>query len=50
MSNQPQDVNPLQAVFASSLREHWKLFLTEGIVLSILGLLAVALPMLATIG
>ncbi len=49
MSTQPQDANPLEA-FTSSLREHWKLFLAEGVVLLILGLLAVALPMLATIG
>lgn len=49
MSMQPQNVNPLEA-FTSSLREHWKLFLVEGIVLLLLGLLAVALPMLATIG
>ena len=46
MSMQP---NPLEA-FTSSLREHWKMFLVEGIVLLGLGLLAVALPMLATIG
>ena len=49
MSMQPQNVNPLEA-FTSSLREHWKMFLVEGIVLLGLGLLAVALPMLATIG
>ncbi|MEW6452964.1 MAG: HdeD family acid-resistance protein [Pseudomonadota bacterium] len=49
MSTQPQDANPLEA-FTSSLREHWKLFLAEGVLLLILGLLAVALPMLATIG
>lgn len=49
MSTQPQNANPFEA-FTSSLREHWKLFLAEGVVLLILGLLAVALPMLATIG
>jgi len=49
MSMQPQNVNPLEA-FTSSLREHWKMFLVEGIILLVLGLLAVALPMLATIG
>ena len=49
MSMQPQNVNPFEA-FTSSLREHWKMFLVEGIVLLVLGLLAVALPMLATIG
>jgi uncharacterized membrane protein HdeD (DUF308 family) len=30
-----------------TVREHWKLFLIEGIILVILGLLAVALPLLA---
>jgi uncharacterized membrane protein HdeD (DUF308 family) len=49
MSMQPQNVNPLEA-FTNSLHEHWKLFLVEGIVLLVLGLLAVALPALATIG
>jgi uncharacterized membrane protein HdeD (DUF308 family) len=49
MSTQPQDANPLQA-FTGSIREHWKLFLGEGVVLLGLGLLAVGLPMLATIG
>ena len=49
MSMQPQNVNPLEA-FSNTLREHWKLFLGEGIVLLVLGLIAVALPMLATIG
>ena len=49
MSTQPQDVNPLQA-FTNAIREHWKIFFAEGVVLLLLGLLAVALPMLATIG
>jgi len=49
MSMQPQNVNPLEA-FTNSLREHWKLFLVEGIVLLVLGLIAVALPALATLG
>ena len=49
MSMQPQNVEPLE-VLNTSLRAHWKLFLGEGIVLLLLGLLAIALPMLATIG
>lgn len=32
---------------ARSLRDHWKLFLAEGIVLALLGLAALALPLLA---
>jgi uncharacterized membrane protein HdeD (DUF308 family) len=38
-----------QAALANSLLAHWKLFLTEGIVLVILGLAAVMLPLIATI-
>ena len=34
---------------SQSLREHWKLFLIEGIVLVILGVLAIVVPPLATI-
>jgi uncharacterized membrane protein HdeD (DUF308 family) len=50
MSPQPPETNSLQVVFTGSLRDHWKLFLAEGVVLLVLGLLAVTLPMLATIG
>jgi uncharacterized membrane protein HdeD (DUF308 family) len=50
MSPQPPETNSLQVVFTGSLRDHWKLFLGEGVVLLVLGLLAVTLPMLATIG
>ena len=32
------------------MREHWKLFLVEGIILVILGILAIIIPPLATIG
>lgn len=47
---EPQNVQQVQVIFASSVRQHWGLFLAEGIVLLVLGLVAVALPMLATIG
>lgn len=36
-----------QAVFARSVRDHWQLFLVEGIVLIVFGLLAIALPVIA---
>jgi uncharacterized membrane protein HdeD (DUF308 family) len=49
MSTTPGDVNQLQRAFSQSIREHWKLFLIEGIVLVILGLLAIVVPPLATI-
>ena len=44
------DVNPLSATFAKSVRDHWTLFLVEGIVLLVLGLLAILIPPLATLG
>src|ERR1700751_2332786 len=32
---------------ARTVREHWKLFLVEGIILVVLGLLAIAVPLIA---
>jgi uncharacterized membrane protein HdeD (DUF308 family) len=49
MAANKADLDRLQSSVASSLREHWKLFLTEGIVLFILGLLAIIVPPIATI-
>jgi uncharacterized membrane protein HdeD (DUF308 family) len=46
--NQPANINQLQ-VFRASVRDHWVMFLIEGIVLLILGLLAFLLPPLATL-
>ncbi len=40
----------LQSVLSQAVRPHWKLFLIEGIILVILGLLAIVVPPLATIG
>ena len=45
MTNQSFDA--ARDALTKSIREHWKLFLIEGIVLVVLGLLAVALPLLA---
>jgi uncharacterized membrane protein HdeD (DUF308 family) len=39
----------LHAAMARALREHWTLFLVDGIVLLILGILAVVVPPLATL-
>ena len=36
-------------VLTQELRKHWMLFLIEGIVLVILGVLAILVPMIATI-
>src|SRR5215468_6301083 len=42
----PQDV---KAAFGRALHDHWGLFLAEGIILVILGLLAIVVPPLATL-
>jgi uncharacterized membrane protein HdeD (DUF308 family) len=42
-------IDRLQQALAQSVREHWVLFLIEGIVLVVLGVLAIIVPMLATI-
>jgi uncharacterized membrane protein HdeD (DUF308 family) len=43
------DLDRLQSSMAKSLHAHWQLVLTEGIVLLILGILAIVLPPIATI-
>jgi uncharacterized membrane protein HdeD (DUF308 family) len=49
MSTNKADLDGLQAAVANSLHAHWRLFLTEGIILFILGLLAIVVPPIATI-
>jgi uncharacterized membrane protein HdeD (DUF308 family) len=49
MTNQPVNIDQYQAALTQSMRDHWKLFLIEGIVLIILGALAIVLPPLATL-
>ena len=49
MSMGSGDANELQRALAQSIREHWVLFLIEGIVLVVLGILAIAIPPLGTI-
>ena len=44
-----EDVTKLQSQMRAAVREHWKTFLIEGIVLSILGLAAIILPQLASL-
>src|SRR5450432_3525902 len=46
--NQP-NIEQIQRRVASSLHEHWVLFLVEGIVLMVLGLAAIVLPPIATL-
>src|SRR6266852_726589 len=46
--NQP-NIEHIQRAVAASLHEHWVLFLVEGIVLVVLGLIAIVLPPIATL-
>ena len=45
----PQDVTALQSRMSAAVREHWKAFLIEGILLVILGLAATIVPPLASL-
>jgi uncharacterized membrane protein HdeD (DUF308 family) len=47
-TNQP-DVDRIQRAVATSLHEHWVLYLVEGIVLVVLGLVAIVIPPIATL-
>jgi uncharacterized membrane protein HdeD (DUF308 family) len=51
MSTNPSgDIHRMHQAVEQTLRDHWKLFLIEGIVLVVLGLLAILIPPLATLG
>lgn len=43
------DLNRIRSAVAASLQEHWRVFLVEGIVLVVLGVLAIMLPQVASI-
>lgn len=43
------DITQVRQAIATSLHEHWKLFLAEGIILVILGLIAIIVPPIATL-
>jgi uncharacterized membrane protein HdeD (DUF308 family) len=45
----PGDISEIQRAITQSIREHWKLFLVEGIILVILGILAILIPVAASI-
>jgi uncharacterized membrane protein HdeD (DUF308 family) len=47
--NKPSDEQGIQSTLSSAIHEHWQLFLFEGIVLSILGVAAIAVPQIATL-
>ena len=48
-TNQPQSGNDMRRAVVSAIREHWVLFLIEGIVLMLLGAAAIVLPVIATL-
>jgi uncharacterized membrane protein HdeD (DUF308 family) len=45
----PQDITNLQAKVSAAVREHWKAFLFEGVLLVVLGLAAIIVPPLASL-
>ena len=47
--NQPEPGNDIRRAVVSAIREHWVLFLVEGIVLMLLGAAAIILPVIATL-
>jgi len=47
--NPPNDAAGIERAVESAIREHWVLFLIEGIVLLVLGIAAILVPMVATI-
>jgi uncharacterized membrane protein HdeD (DUF308 family) len=49
MSINKPDIEKIQRAVATSLHEHWMLFLVEGIILVILGLAAIVIPPIATL-
>jgi uncharacterized membrane protein HdeD (DUF308 family) len=50
MTNQAGDVRPIPTAFTDSLRSHWIIFLIEGLLLVVLGVLAILVPPIATLG
>ena len=49
MSVSQTDIDQLQRAVLASLREHWKFYLIEGIILVALGVVAVVVPQVATV-
>ncbi len=48
-ANQPADMAPGTVISANALGGHWRLFLIEGIVLAVLGAIAIVLPQVASL-
>ena len=49
MSMNQSDYDRLQGALVQSVRDHWVLFLVEGLVLVVLGLAAIVVPAIATL-
>jgi uncharacterized membrane protein HdeD (DUF308 family) len=49
MTINQQDAGQLGRAVAGAIREHWGLFLAEGIILLILGIAAIVMPLIATL-
>ena len=45
----PQDITALRSKMSAAVREHWKAFLFEGILLTVLGLAAMIAPLIASL-
>lgn len=45
-----KDIDQFQAMVAASIHAHWKLFFAQGVVMTGLGVIAIALPHFATVG
>src|SRR5665213_4017057 len=49
MSTNGSDIERIQTKVVKSLQAHWKFFLAEGIILLVLGVAAIAVPLVATV-
>ena len=49
MSMSSSNLDKLQSAIAQSIRDHWVLFLVEGVILVILGVVAIVVPPIATL-
>jgi uncharacterized membrane protein HdeD (DUF308 family) len=49
MSTNPADLARIKSSITNALHAHWQLFLTEGVVLMLLGVLAIVVPNIATL-
>ena len=49
MSIDPTGADPFPRFAAATLREHWRMLLVEGIILLVLGAIAIIVPPIATL-